>query len=129
VLIANRAALKTRPKVLSIAHTLIEMMEAHLRGEAHYMVTANMRASDPERIAHNLFAHPDLGGLQGPTIAPVYTRSGERWHAINIVVRQDRLLAAVNALRSVGGSGVIVSPVKYIFEEEPERSRRLNENL
>jgi hypothetical protein len=39
------------------------------------------------------------------------------------------LLAAVNALRSVGGSGVIVSPVKYIFEEEPERSRRLNENL
>lgn len=128
-LIANRAALKTRPEVLSIAHTLLEMMEAHLRAEEHYMVTANVRDSDPAHIARNLFAHPDLGGLQGPTIAPVHTRSGELWHAIQIVVRQDHLLSAVNALRSVGGSGVIVSPVIYVFEEEPERSRRLNENL
>lgn len=128
-LIANRAALKARPEVLGIARTLLEMMEAHLRAEEHYMVTANVRDSAPERIARNLFAHPDLGGLQGPTIAPVHTRSGELWHAIQIVVRQDHLLSAVNALRSIGGSGVIVSPVTYIFEEEPERSRRLNENL
>lgn len=128
-LIANRAALKARPEVLGIARTLLEMMEAHLRAEEHYMVTANVRDATPERIARNLFAHPDLGGLQGPTIAPVHTRSGELWHAIQIVVRQDHLLSAVNALRSIGGSGVIVSPVTYIFEEEPERSRRLNENL
>jgi ATP phosphoribosyltransferase len=128
-LIANRAALKTRPEVLNVAHILLEMMEAHLRAEEHYLVTANVRDAEPERIARNLFAHPDLGGLQGPTIAPVYTRSGELWHAIEIVVRKDHLLSAVNALRSVGGSGVIVSPVTYIFEEEPERSRRLNANL
>lgn len=128
-LIANRAALKMRPDVLNIAHTLLEMMEAHLRAEEHCMVTANVRDANPEHIARNLFAHPDLGGLQGPTIAPVHTRSGELWHAIQIVVRKDHLLSAVNALRSVGGSGVIVSPVTYIFEEEPERSRRLNENL
>ncbi len=128
-LIANRAALRARPEVLAVARTLLEMMEAHLRAEGHFMVTANMRDNDPERIARHLFAHPELGGLQGPTIAPVHTRSGERWHAVNIVVRQERLLAAVNALRSAGGSGVIVSPVTYIFEEEPERARRLDENL
>ena len=57
------------------------------------------------------------------------TRSGERWHSVTIVVHKDRIIPAVNALRAVGGSGVIVSPVTYIFEEEPERARRLNEDL
>ena len=27
----------------------------------------------------------------------------------------------MNEMRSIGGSGVVVSPVNYIFEEEPER--------
>lgn len=124
-LIANRAALRARPEVLAVARTLLEMMEAHLRAEGHFMVTANMRDNDPARLARHLFAHPELGGLQGPTIAPVHTRSGELWHAITIVVHKAQLLSVVAALRSVGGSGVIVSPVTYIFEEEPERAQRL----
>jgi ATP phosphoribosyltransferase len=48
---------------------------------------------------------------------------------VAIVIHKDRLIPAVNALRAAGGSGVIVSPVAYIFEEEPERARRLNEDL
>jgi ATP phosphoribosyltransferase len=36
-------------------------------------------------------------------------------------VRRDHLPQAVGELRSVGGSGIIVSPVNYIFEEEPPR--------
>jgi len=129
VLIANRAALKTNPAVFALAHQLLEYVEAHLRGEENYMVTANMRGSDPQTIARALLTHPELGGLQGPTLAPVYTRSGELWHSVSIVVHKDRLMPSVQALRSVGGSGVIVSPITYIFEEEPERARRLNENL
>lgn len=129
VLIANRAALKTRPEVLDLAHQLLEYIEAHLRGQECYLVIANMRGDDPQAIAAALLGHPDLGGLQGPTLAPVYARSGELWHSVSIVVHKDRLIPSVKALRSVGGSGVIVSPLTYIFEEEPERARRLNENL
>ena len=88
-----------------------------------------MRGDSARSIAEALFAEADLGGLQGPTIAPVFTRAGETWHAVTIVVHKDRLIPAVRALRTIGGSGVIVSPVTYIFEEEPERARRLNEDL
>ena len=129
VFFANRHALKQRPEVLSLARQLLEYLEAYLRGQENYMVVANMRGESPQAIAAALFAQADLGGLQGPTIAPVYTRSGEVWHAVTIVVHKDRLIPAVRALRTVGGSGVIVSPVTYIFEEEPERARRLNEDL
>ncbi|MBF8284804.1 MAG: hisG [Anaerolineales bacterium] len=136
VLFANRAALKTRPEVLALAHQLLEYIEAYLRGQENYMVVANMRGrrspsgdDDPEAIAQALFAQPDLGGLQGPTLAPVFTRAGDLWHSVTIVVHKDRLIPAVKALRAVGGSGVIVAPITYIFEEEPERARRLNENL
>lgn len=126
---ANRAALKARPEVLALAHQLLEYSEAYLRGQENYMLTANMRGASAEGIAQAMFGQPDLGGLQGPTLAPVITRTGERWHSVTIVVHKDRLISAVKALRAVGGSGVIVSPVTYIFEEEPERARRLNEDL
>lgn len=129
VFFANRAALKTRPEVLDLARQLLEYLEAYLRGQENYLVVANMKGSDPDVIARALFAQPDLGGLQGPTLAPVLTRTGERWHSVTIVIHKDRLIPAVRALRAVGGSGVIVTPVTYIFEEEPERARRLNENL
>lgn len=129
VFFANRAALQTRPEVLSLARQLLEYLEAYLRGQENYLVVANMRGDNPAAIARALFAQPDLSGLQGPTLAPVYTRAGELWHSVTIVVHKDRLIAAVKALRVIGGSGVIVSPVTYIFEEEPERARRLNENL
>ncbi len=128
-LIANRAALRARPEVLSVAHQLLEYLEAHLRAEENYLVIANMRGEAPAAIAQALFDHPDLGGLQGPTLAEVHTRTGELWHSVTIVVHKDRVIPAVRALRSVGGSGVIVTPVTYIFEEEPVRARRLNENL
>jgi ATP phosphoribosyltransferase len=129
VFFANRAALKARPEALSLARQLLEYIDAFLRGQENYMVIANMRGETPEAIARAMFAQPDLGGLQGPTLAPVITRTGERWHSVTIVVHKDRVIPAVKALRAVGGSGVIVSPVTYIFEEEPERARRLYEDL
>jgi ATP phosphoribosyltransferase len=129
VFIANRNALRQRPEVLGLARQLLEYLEAYLRGQENYMIVANMRGAEPGEIARALFAHPELGGLQGPTLAPVFTRTGETWHSVTIVVHKERLIPAVRALRAIGGSGVIVSPVTYIFEEEPERARRLNADL
>ena len=126
-LIANRAALQRRPELLPIAHQLLEMIEAHLRAEAHCLIFANMRGDTPESIAERMFAQEELSGLQGPTISPVIVRgeAGRRWFAVNIVVRKDCLSSAIAALRRIGGSGVVVSPVTYIFEEEPARYRNL----
>ncbi len=125
--IANKVALQTRPEVLQIARQMLEYVEAHLRAEKFYMVTANMRGESPAAISRAMLDQPDLRGLQGPTISPVvpHTEREISWHAINIIVRKERITQAVQQIRAIGGSGVIVSPVTYIFEEEPERYRAM----
>jgi ATP phosphoribosyltransferase len=130
-LIANRTALKTRPEVLDAAHTLLEYIEAHLRAQEAYSVFANMRGKSQEEIAAKIFAQTDLGGLQGPTVCEVFTREGgkQEWFAVNIVVRKEKIMQAVQELRAIGGSGVVVSPVTYLFEEEPARFMRLRDEL
>ena len=129
-LIANRAALKSRPEVLTVARTLLEFIEAHLRAVDHMAVFANVRGISPQAIAQRMFAQETLGGLQGPTISPVVVRDGNpNWYAVHIVVRRDQLFQAVAELRAIGGSGVVVTPVTYIFEEEPACYRAMMEAL
>jgi len=130
VLIANRTALKTRPEVLSVARRLLEFAEAHLRAMDHVAVFANVRGDSPQDIAQRMFAQQTLGGLQGPTVSPVVVRDGHpNWYAVHIVVRRDQLFQAVAELRAIGGSGVVVTPVTYIFEEEPVRYRAMMEAI
>jgi len=129
-LIGNRTILKQRPEVLAVAKQLLEYVEAHLRATGYYAIFANIRGDSPEAVARRVFSQPDIGGLQGPTISRVYVRSGDpNWFAINIIVRKDRLHQAIEQLRAIGGSGVVVTPATYIFEEEPEAYRRLLEAL
>jgi ATP phosphoribosyltransferase len=118
-LIANRAALKERPQVLTVARQLLEFIIAHLRASENVAVFANMRGESPAAIAARMLPKPVIGGLQGPTISPVITRSANHWYAAHIVVRKDQLAQAISELREIGGSGVVVTPVIYIFEEEP----------
>lgn len=126
-LVANQTALQNRPEVLHVARQLIEYLEAHARAQGSYLIIANMRGDSPQAIAAKMFSHTTLGGLQGPTISPVVPPDGEShgWYAINIVVRKDYLFQAIAELRAIGGSGVIVSPLTYIFEEEPTRYRAM----
>ncbi len=131
VLVANRAALRERADVLTFARTLLENIEAHLRAKESVMIVANMRGESAEAVAENMFSHSELSGLRGPTIAPVYTRNGEgkRWFSISIAVNRRELDKTIAALRSIGGSGVIVTPALFIFEEEPVRYRAMIEAL
>jgi len=125
-LIANRQALKTNPRAHAVARQLIEYFEAHLRASENLALFANMRGESPAAIARRLFSQPTIGGLQGPTISPVYPRQGdEQWYAVHIVVRRDDLFQAINELRTIGGSGVVVTPVTYIFEEVPPRMQAM----
>ncbi|MCE1253483.1 MAG: ATP phosphoribosyltransferase [Anaerolineae bacterium] len=121
-LIANFNSLKNNPQVQAVAHKLLEFFEAYLRASGNLAIFANMRAESPESLADLIFAQCTIRGLQGPTISRVYPRDlSKNWYAVNIIVHRDELFSAINELRAVGGSGVVVMPVTYIFEEEPPR--------
>ena len=119
-LVANRQALKQRPEVLAVARQLLEIIIAYLRAADNVSVFANIRGESPKSIAAKMFGKSVIGGLQGPTISQVITHSDESWYAVHLVVRRGQLGQAILELREIGGSGVVVSPVMYIFEEEPQ---------
>ncbi len=132
-LIANRQALQERPAVLEVARKLLEYIEAHLRAEGSYLVTANVLGDSPTAIAQLMADKPHIGGLQGPTISqvisPQLSKETRNWHSVNIVVQKSKLVNAIAELREIGGSGVIVSPCTYIFEEEPARYKAMLDAL
>lgn len=76
ILIGNRAALQDRPDVLQATRQMLEFIEAHQRARGQYMIFANMRGRSAEAVAARVFSQTDLGGLQGPTVAPMITREG-----------------------------------------------------
>ena len=121
-LIANRKSLQNNPVALQLVRQLLEYFEAYLRARGDVAIFANIRGSSPEDIAARIFAQPTLAGLQGPTISRVVVREQDpNWYAVNIIISKALLFMAVNELRGIGGSGVVVMPVSYIFEEEPPR--------
>lgn len=126
VLIANRKAITENPEMLKTARILIEYFEAYLVGKEKLAVFANMRGESAQAIAEDIFSKTNIQGLQGPTISPVIVKGDpQQWFAVNIIVLKDQLYQAVSELRSIGGSGVIVLPVAFVFDEEPPRYRRL----
>lgn len=135
-LVANRRALLERPGLLAVCHEVLERLEAHLTADKYYSVIANMRGSSPEEVAGRLI-DAGLGGLQGPTISPVYSRDESKgvavalqgFYAAVICVPKKQLYPAVKSLRKLGGSGVLVQPMTYIFDEEPARWRNLLKTL
>jgi ATP phosphoribosyltransferase len=124
-LFANRAALQRDVRALALARRMIEFIAAQRRAEDNYGIFANMRGDSPEAIAARMAGQQTIGGLQGPTISPIAHPREQGWYAVHIVVRRDRLYEAIGELRAIGGSGVVVAPVTYIFEEEPEEYRAL----
>uniref|UniRef100_A0A383WIE3 ATP phosphoribosyltransferase n=1 Tax=Tetradesmus obliquus TaxID=3088 RepID=A0A383WIE3_TETOB len=134
VLVANRRSLTERPQqLLPVLHELLERLDAHLKAEQFYSVIANMRGESPEAVATLLMQQEGLRGLQGPTISPVYSLDGSAsgaaakhgFYACVICVAKKNLYPSVKALQKIGGSGVLVQPMTYIFDEEPLRWQRL----
>ena len=130
VLAANRAVLMNNPQALAVARQLLEFIEAYLRAQNNVSIFANMRGESPEAIAGRIFGQKTIGGLNGPTISRIVHRDGDpNWYDLHIIVQRDELFAAINELRAIGGSGVVVAPVIYIFEEEPPRFKAMLEAL
>ena len=125
-LIGNMHSLQNNPQVLDVARYLLESFDAHLRAEGNLAIFANMRGKSPESIGQLIFDKTSIGGLQGPTISQVIVREqSESWFAVNVIVHRSQLFKTVNELRAIGGSGVVVMPVTYIFEEEPPRYKAM----
>jgi ATP phosphoribosyltransferase len=121
-LIGNVSALKKNPRALEMARQLLEFLDAHLRAMENVLVFANMRGPSAEAIAQRIFDETTISGLQGPTLSKVVVREEDsNWYAVNIVVRRSEIFRTISELRAIGGSGVVVTPVTYIFEEEPPR--------
>ena len=146
VLVANRdALLRDGGRLLDIVHELLERLEAHLKADKYYSVVANMRGATSRAVADRILACDGLRGLEGPTVSPVFAprRGGggapapaspgdegnDGLGAAVICVPKRRLYDCVKELRSIGGSGVLVQPMTYIFDEEPARWRALLEAL
>ena len=130
VLAANSQVLKNNPQALAVARQLLEFIEAYIRAQNNVSIFANMRGESPEAIANRIFAQKTIGGLNGPTISRIVTRDGDpNWYDLHIIVHRNELFPAINELRSIGGSGVVVAPVIYIFEEEPPRYKAMLEAL
>ncbi|KAL8217834.1 hypothetical protein R6Q57_021207 [Mikania cordata] len=129
VLVASKKSLLERKGLLDITNEVLERFEAHLRALGQFTVVANMRGSSAEEVAERILSQPSLSGLQGPTISPVFRKSDEGvkadYYAIVICVPKKLLYKSVQQLRAIGGSGVLVSPLTYIFDEETPRWREL----
>ncbi|VVA31267.1 PREDICTED: ATP [Prunus dulcis] len=89
VLVASKRSLIQRKSALDTTHEILERLEAHLRAEGQFTVTANMRGSSAEEVAERVLSQPSLSCLQ------------------------------------IGGNGVLVSSLTYIFDEETPRWREL----
>ncbi|MER3397563.1 MAG: ATP phosphoribosyltransferase [Chloroflexota bacterium] len=130
-LIANRRRLKANPDRLEVVRRFLELIEARLRAAGFYSVTGNVPGDSAESVAQAVISRPELSGIEGPTVSPVYSKSGpvNGWYAVTVVVPVRQMQAAVDHLRRLGGSGITVIPIKYVFEPGCEAFERLTKTL
>jgi len=131
-LIGNYRLLKHKPNLLRAVRQFVEYIDAALQGKQYYQITANMQGDDVEQLAQQIASNPVTRGLQGPTLAPIYAPNGEsnkRWHTLTIIVESDKLLPAVEHLRSIGGTQTSAIPIRYVFMEESPTYRRLLQQI
>ncbi|OMO70513.1 ATP phosphoribosyltransferase HisG [Corchorus capsularis] len=134
VLVASRKALIQRKGALDTTHDILERFEAHLRAIGQFTVTANMRGTSAEDVAgQQLSTFNFCFSNDGPTVSPVFCKRDVKvsadYYAIVICVPKKALHKSVQQLRAIGGSGVLISPLTYIFDEETPRWRQLLSKL
>ncbi|KAI7752918.1 hypothetical protein M8C21_000077, partial [Ambrosia artemisiifolia] len=133
IMVASKKSLMQRKGLLDITHEILERFEAHLKALDQFTVVANMRGTSEEEVAERILSQPSLSGLQGPTISPVFRKVDGAvtpdFYAIVICVPKKKLYKSVQQLRAIGGSGVLVSPLTYIFDEETPRWNELLSKL
>lgn len=129
VLVGSRRTLRGDTGKQTLVRQLLELIEARRRGRLFYSLTANLPGASDEAVGRAVTARVELAGLQGPTIAPVWSKYADpaapHWYAVNVVVPQDELLPAVEHLRSVGAVSITTLQIQHVFKGESEAFARL----
>lgn len=130
-LVANLEILRRHPEKVTALARILELFEARQLARDLVSVVANVRGPSAEAVAAHIWARPDLAGLQGPTVAPVYGQPGSdaNWYAVTVVVPTTRLLSAVEHFRQSGGTGITVIPARYVFDRHCGSYEALAERL
>jgi ATP phosphoribosyltransferase len=117
-LVANLESLRRQPEKVAPLARILELVEARHQARDLVSVVANIRGPSAEAVAAHIWTRPDLAGLQGPTVAPVYGQPGSdvNWYAVTVVVPTTRLLSAVEHFRQSGGTGITAIPARYVFD-------------
>ena len=115
-LVANPVLLAESQDALDLARAVTDMMDAHLRAEPYYRITANVPGGSAEEVSAMVLARPALAGLRGPTVARVYNVEEQDWFSVSLLVRKERLLDAVYHLRECGADGVAAEQLSYLFD-------------
>ncbi|NEP41061.1 MAG: ATP phosphoribosyltransferase [Okeania sp. SIO2H7] len=117
-LIGNKRLLQESEAKLETTKVFLELIEAQMESKKYVSITANVHGKSADEIGDLLMNKSGLSGitgLQGPTIAKVYSGKKNDWYAATIVVKQEMLLPAINHLRKVGGTDITVSSPNYVF--------------
>ncbi len=140
-LIGNRHALRAAGWKRERTRHLLELIEANQRSRRFRIVTANMRGESSSEVADHVIRQIETAGRLGPTVAPVYPKSGAYangpvvtaldtgWYAVTVVVEEELLLSAVDHLRLLTNGGITVSRPEYVFQPESETYAAMLRNL
>lgn len=121
-LVGNKTALKENPALMETVHMMLENIDAALQGKQYAQLTVNIRGDNAQEVGQKVVNNPLTAGLLGPTIAPIYSPHGnshdEKWFTATITLRKKNILSAVNYLREIGGTQIVIQAVNYVFMEE-----------
>jgi len=129
VLIGNLASLDRGDASLEPVRHILERLESRVSAQAFQWVIANMQGESPEAVADLVNSDPKYSGLQGPTIAPVFSKSGGSWFSVQVVVPKGDLIPAIDYMRRLGASGITVNDPAYVFETPCRAYAELRKNL
>ncbi len=126
-LIGNRANLRADAGRRAGVKTVLELIEARRRARQYVQIVANVPGEAVEDVGRRVVARRDLAGMQGPTIAPVWSSPPDTpgWYTVTIVVPQEQMLAVVDHLRTLGGDGMTAVPTQYVFKSASAAFERM----
>ena len=128
-LIGNRLALQNNPLLMETVRVLLEHIDSALYGKQYSQLTVNIPGEDAEAVGRRVIGNPVTTGLLGPTIAPVYSPNDNddrrQWFSITITIRTKNMLEAVEYLRAIGSTQIVVVPVNNVFLKDSPTFARL----
>lgn len=130
----------------TLAKQFIDRVEAHLKATKFCLVTANIEVRHSEqgdydylevvrrRLCEELEKSDiELLGREGPTVAPVLHLSeknrGERTYSVSIQIKSQTLERVIEILRTKTGRDILVSPITFVYDTEPEAYDLLKSKL